>query len=78
MLAVGLVAAILIRLILLPAAGLRSDLDIFTTWVHWIATEPFGQAYRIDLTFPPVMVYLFWLVGIAEPAFRTATDAADP
>ncbi|MGZ8501979.1 MAG: hypothetical protein ACXWW6_03905, partial [Candidatus Limnocylindrales bacterium] len=77
-LAVGVVAAIVVRLVLLPAVGLRSDLDIFTTWVHWIVTEPFGQAYRIDLAFPPVMVYLFWLVGIAEPAFRTATDAADP
>ncbi len=77
-LALGLIVAIGLRLILLPASGLRSDLDIFTTWVHWIATGPFGQAYRIDLAFPPVMVYLFWLLGIAEPAFRTATDAADP
>ena len=67
----------LVRLILLPASGLRSDLDIFTTWIHWIATGPFGQAYRIDLAFPPVMVYLFWLMGIVEPAFRTATDASD-
>ncbi len=24
------------------------------------------------------MVYLFWLLGIVEPAFRSATDAADP
>ena len=74
----GLAMAVLVRLILLPATGLRSDLDIFTTWVHWIATGPFGQAYRIDVAFPPVMVYLFWLLGIVEPAFRTATDAADP
>jgi len=24
------------------------------------------------------MVYVFWLLGVVEPAFRTATDAADP
>lgn len=64
-------------MLLLPASGLRPDLDIFATWAHWIATNPLGIAYRIDLAFPPVMVYVFWALGIVEPAFRTATDAAD-
>ena len=53
-------------------------MDIFAAWTHWIATNPLGQAYRTDLAFPPVMVYVFWVLGLVEPAFRTASDAADP
>jgi len=70
--------AVVARVALLPATGLRADLDIFTAWTHFIATHPLGQAYRTDLAFPPVMAYLFWLLGLVEPAFRTATDASDP
>jgi Gpi18-like mannosyltransferase len=73
----GLVAAVAIRAILLPASGLRSDLDLFTAWIHWIATQPLGQAYRVDIAFPPFMVYVFWLIGIVQPAFQTATDSSD-
>ena len=53
-------------------------MDIFAAWTHWIATNPLGEAYRTDLAFPPVMVYVFWILGIVEPAFRTVADAADP
>jgi Gpi18-like mannosyltransferase len=60
-----------------PAPGLVSDVDIFAAWTHWIATHPLGQAYRTDLAFPPVMVYVFWLLGVLEPAFRTATDSSE-
>lgn len=67
-----------IRAILIPASGLRADLDAFTGWTHWIATHPLSEAYRTDLAFPPVGAYLFWLLGLVEPAFRTATDASDP
>ena len=52
-------------------------MDIFAKWANWIATNPLGEAYRTDLAFPPVMVYVFWVLGILEPAFRTATDASD-
>lgn len=53
-------------------------MDIFAAWTHWIATNPLGEAYRTDLAFPPVMVYVFWILGIVEPAFRTVADTADP
>ncbi len=70
--------AVVARAVLLPASGLRADLDIFAAWTHFIATHPLGEAYRTDLAFPPVMAYLFWVLGLVEPAFRTASDASDP
>ncbi len=77
-LTVGLVAAAVLRLALLPAVGLRADTDQFVGWVHQLATGlPLGDAYRLDLSFPPVMVYIFWALAHLVPAFGTATDAGD-
>lgn len=77
-LAVGVVAAVAIRAILLPRPGLAGDLDEFAGWVSEIATDGFGNAYDRNLTFPPVMVYLWGLLAAIVPGFRTATDASDP
>ena len=77
-LAAGLVAATVFRLALLPTPGLRADTDQFVGWVHQLATGlPLGEAYRLDLSFPPVMVYIFWTLAHIVPAFGTATDAGD-
>jgi len=77
-LAVGLLAAAILRLALLPAVGLRDDTDQFVGWVHQLATGlPIGEAYRLDLSFPPVMVYVFWALAHLVPAFGTAADAGD-
>src|SRR5438034_1214430 len=48
---VGFVAAVGIRLVLLPTEGYRGDLDQFVKWVHDIAAAPLGQAYRLALGF---------------------------
>lgn len=77
-LAAGLLAGLLIRALLLPTPGLAGDLNEFAGWIHVLATEPFGRAYDIDLTFPPVMVYVWGALAAVEPAFRTVTDASDP
>jgi hypothetical protein len=77
-LAVGLVAAAILRLALLPTIGLRSDTDAFVGWVHALATGlPLGEAYRLDPPYPPVMVYVFWALAHLVPAFGTAADAGD-
>ena len=76
--AVGLVLACAIRALLLPTEGLRGDLDQFVLWVHGLATRPFSNAYDQNLSFPPVMVYLWGLLAAIEPAFRSVIDAADP
>jgi len=74
----GLAAAGLIRALLLPTEGLRGDIDQFVRWVHGIAGAPLGEAYRMNLSFPPVMVYVFAFLSAIEPAFRTVTDGSDP
>jgi Gpi18-like mannosyltransferase len=75
---VGLLLALVLRLVLLPTDGFRGDLDQFVLWVHGLATQPFGRAYDQNLSFPPVMAYIWGLLAALEPAFRTVTDAADP
>jgi len=74
----GFLVALILRLALLPTDGFRGDLDEFVKWVHGLVTQPFGRAYDQNLTFPPVMVYIWGLLAALEPAFRTVTDAADP
>jgi Gpi18-like mannosyltransferase len=75
---VGLLAAIAIRVLLWPTAGLTGDLDQFVLWTHGIATQSFGRAYDMNISFPPVMVYVWGLLGAIEPAFRTVTTSVDP
>jgi Gpi18-like mannosyltransferase len=73
-----LIAAVAVRVALLGAPGLRGDLDQFVLWVHGLATTPFGNAYDQNLSFPPVMAYVWGILAAIEPAFRTVTTAADP
>jgi hypothetical protein len=77
-LAIGVVAAAIVRLVLLPTDGLRGDLDQFVLWVHGIATQPLGRAYDQRIGFPPVMVYVWGLLAAIQPSFQTVSDAADP
>ena len=74
----GLIVGIAIRIAILPSPGLRLDLDLFVSWVHGIATRPFGQAFDLGVTFPPTMAYVWGVLAAIEPAFRTVVDAADP
>jgi hypothetical protein len=76
--AVLLVAGAAIRAAILPTPGFRDDLDQFVLWVHGIATTGLPNAYDQNLAFPPVMAYIFGLLGSIEPAFRSVTTAADP
>ena len=72
------VAGVVIRLALLPTVGVRDDMDLFASVAHALTMAPIGDVYRTDLVFPPVMAYILWIVGVLQPALRTATDAADP
>ena len=73
----GLLGAIAIRVLLWPTAGLTGDLDQFVLWTHGIATQPFGHAYDMNISFPPVMVYVWGLLAAIEPGFRTVTTSAE-
>lgn len=76
-LAIGIAAAVAIRFALLPANGYRYDMDGFVLWVHGLTVRPLGEAYRQDISFPPVMVYVWAALAAVDPAFRLATDATD-
>ena len=74
----GLFLGLAIRAFLLPTDGYRGDIDQFVVWVNGIANGGIGRTYDQNLSFPPVMAYVWGLLATIEPAFRTVTDAADP
>lgn len=61
----------------MPAEQYRPDIDVYARWAHMIAIGPFDQAYASDINLPPVMVYLWGLLGVLDPTFRTAVDVTD-
>jgi Gpi18-like mannosyltransferase len=73
-----LLIGIAIRVALLPTSGLRGDIDQFVLWVHGIAVNGLSNAYDQNLSFPPVIVYIWGMLAAVQPAFQTVTDGADP
>ena len=71
-------AGIAIRVALLPSQGLKGDIDQFVVWVHGIAVNGLGNAYDQNLSFPPVMAFIWWILASIEPAFKVVTDSSDP
>lgn len=60
--------ALAVRLPLLPTMGLQGDMEEFAGWIHGIVSGGLPNAYDQDLTFPPVMAYVWALIGL-HPAF---------
>lgn len=77
-LAALVLVALVARVALWPSPGLTGDLDQFVLWVHGIATGGLANAYDQNLSFPPVMAYIWGILAAIEPAFRTVTTSADP
>ncbi len=73
-----LAAGIAVRLWVWPAHGLKGDIDQFVLWVHGIAVNGLPNAYDQDLSFPPVMTWIWGALAAIEPGFRTVTDSVDP
>jgi Gpi18-like mannosyltransferase len=76
LLGAAIVVGVVVRLVLLPAVGVRQDMDVFALWIHQTVVGPLSELYRTDMSFPPVMAYVFGLVGQLAPVFATATDAS--
>lgn len=74
----GVAAGVAIRLALLWSPGFRDDTDAFARWTAHIAQNGLGRAFDENLSFGPVMAWIWGAVGSVEPAFRQATSAADP
>jgi len=77
-LAGGVLMAVVLRALLLPMRGLVGDLDQFVLWTHGLVVAPFGRAYDQNISFPPVMVYIWGVLAAIQPGFRTVVDSADP
>ena len=78
---IGLVAlaGLLIRtIVLLPAPGFVGDIDQFVVWAAHIARDGLPNAYDQQLSFGPVMVYVWGLLGFLHPALASAIDSSDP
>ena len=77
LLGIGFLAALAVRLWLLPMPGYTGDIDQFVDWVRHIANNGLPRAYDEHLSFGPVMAFVWWLLGALDPAFRTATGSSD-
>jgi len=66
-LGVGVALALAIRAILLPQPGLAGDVDDFLGWVRAIGADGLGRAYDQPVSFPPVLPWLWWLLGSVAP-----------
>jgi dolichyl-phosphate-mannose-protein mannosyltransferase len=77
LLGAGMVLGAVVRILLLPTEGLRDDTDQFVSWVHHIATNGLGTLYEREVSFGPLMAYIWAGLAAIEPAFRLATDASD-
>ena len=78
MLVAVVVAGLAIRLVLLPSAGFAGDIDQFVAWVGHIADVGLARAYDTNLSFGPVMVFIWWILGVLDPSLANATSSADP
>ena len=75
---VGLIVAVAIRLPLLSTPGLPGDLGQFVEWVNQIAINGLPKAYDGDMSFGPVIAYVWGLLAFLQPAFQSVADSSDP
>ena len=72
-LALGLVAFVGIRAILLPLPGLAGDVNDFLAWARAINANGLGNAYDQAVSFPPVLPWIWWLLGSVAPDLLNPT-----
>jgi hypothetical protein len=72
-LALGLVAFVGVRAILLPLPGLAGDVNDFLAWARAINANGLGNAYDQAVSFPPVLPWIWWLLGTVAPDLLNST-----
>ena len=73
-LALGLVAFVGIRAILLPLPGLAGDVNDFLAWARAINANGLGNAYDEAVSFPPVLPWIWWVLGSVAPDLLNPTQ----
>jgi hypothetical protein len=69
----GVALAVAIRVILMPQPGLAGDVGDFLAWARAIGENGLGHAYDERISFPPVLPWIWWLLGTAAPPFLNPT-----
>ena len=80
-LGLGLVGGLLVRAAFLGGPGLAGDLNDFVAWAAAIGRDGLGRAYDQPISFPPVLPWLWALLGSVVPGFvnaATTSGTADP
>ena len=77
MLGAGIALALAIRAFLLPQPGLAGDVDDFLAWTRAIGSDGLGRAYDQPISFPPVLPWLWWLLGSVAPGILNPSPS-DP
>jgi len=62
-----------IRAILLPLPGLAGDVNDFLAWARAINANGLGNAYDQAISFPPVLPWIWWLLGSVAPDLLNST-----
>lgn len=62
---------------LLPRPGLAGDVDDFLAWARAIDASGLGRAYDQPISFPPVLPWIWWLLGSVAPGLLSPVPA-DP
>ncbi|MEO8273778.1 MAG: hypothetical protein ABI620_06905 [Chloroflexota bacterium] len=71
------IVGVAIRIALLPAPGFVGDIDQFVEWVGHIARDGLPNAYDTNLSFGPVMVFVWWFLGLVDPSLVDAANSSD-
>jgi Gpi18-like mannosyltransferase len=71
------IAGLLVRIALLPTPGYVDDIDTFVGWVGDITRSGLGHAYDTPLSFGPVLVFIWWILGLVDPAIVAAASSSD-
>ena len=57
----------------MPQPGLAGDVDDFLAWARAINADGLGRAYDQPISFPPVLPWIWWLLGSVAPGLLNAT-----
>jgi len=74
---VGLAAGVLIRSVLLPQTVPAGDVNDFLGWARSINAGGLSRAYDQPISFPPVLPWIWWLLGMVAPGLLNP-NANDP
>jgi hypothetical protein len=74
-----LLAGLAIRLLLMPRVGYGPDIGFWKSWLTYSTEFGIANVYALQMpgqTYPPVLLYMLWLLGRLYLVFWPAADSA--